>query len=247
MLLNLKDMNSYRRRVICFNHLFFHPCVENRTWVQSSTRIKNNTNCYWAQSATAEKAQMKLPWANCPICLARPWATAEANQSSHIGISGSFCWIQPDGRIWKAKIIWLEMKPLTSILEESFSIFCLPWQTEQQALQPSAIHPDCHWLHKEHASTHATERSRFKDLQRTHRRWEETTATSKDHHTRVKMWATLLPVEGPEIRFLRIHVTRSMLPTSKLSKKTLKNYARVWQHSRHGDLDEAVYQEVSFK
>lgn len=94
--------------------------------MQSSTRIKTNTNCYWTWSATAQKPQTKLPWANCPICLARPWATAGANQSSHIGISGSFCWIQPDGRRWKAKIIWLEMKPLTFILEESFSIFCLP-------------------------------------------------------------------------------------------------------------------------
>lgn len=75
-----------------------------------------------------------------------------------------------------------------------FGIFCLPWQNERQALQLSVMHPDWHWLHKEHTSAYEAESPGFKDLQPTHTRGE-TTATLKDHHTKVKMWAILLPME----------------------------------------------------
>lgn len=121
VLLNLDGRNSYRKRVICFNHLFFHPYVESM-----GTTIHKNQNQYQlllSQISHCLKGT-KLPWANC-LCLAPPWATARANQSTHIGI-GSYWWMQPDGRRQKAKIIWPEMKHLTFILQVSFSIFCLP-------------------------------------------------------------------------------------------------------------------------
>lgn len=63
VLLNLEDRKSYRRTVICFNHLFFHPRAESM-----DTIIHKNQNQFQLllnQISNCSKAQTKSAWAKC--------------------------------------------------------------------------------------------------------------------------------------------------------------------------------------
>lgn len=83
------------------------------------------------------KAREEATFKSMPLCMSLTISSQDLSQPEVIYIrsEGSFYWIQPDGKRWKAKTPWLSLKPETCWNPARFSI----WPVK-------SIPQSCNWL-----------------------------------------------------------------------------------------------------